>query len=648
MEKYYTTYKHESLVISHQPIIKPVKKKRENTLVRGVYDIETNNDIGKFIVGGLALWNGRDSIDTINNYNITFHNKPYLILYEIFKHNKEMGGHNVYEIAIHNLAFDIQSFIYNMLEIGDIKYSHPNSYGRQPTNTYSIVMNTRKQIFSLTLNYCGISIIFWDTLKLYPAKLSKLCEVYKLKNYKLEAGEETYNSNSFDDFVKNKVNVDYLVNDLLSVAELVDRNYYKYKTASANAWANMKYEICLNLGLRKKTDKIIKTIIEFWGNNKINDYCLPGYTGGFCYANPKHVNKTFKNVLHLDINSSYPNAMDKLELPLTHNTSKKIESDRYLIFVKGDFTLKEGSFPTIKHPNIMNDYVSHYKGRILLTDIEWKRIQKNYNIDKLKIIEVMNFPKCDRILSSFIQKNYAMKQNSTGFLREKAKLNLNSAYGKLAEHHDGQVYEAYINDKNMVTFKITEDSINLIDTEKSRCVIWAMFITAYAREKLYRCMDILGDDFLYTDTDSIFTTLDEETLRKRFNSIGEEIDDKNLGAWAIEGHSPLFKTLRAKCYLKTDENKEGLNTLSYVVAGYNGNDLVYGYNNTPIKDIPENMLNKIFNDFKIGRKVYDKETSLTTKYGIKMVKIKTEFEIKDKINIFEYLENMKVGDKIEN
>ena len=74
MEKYYTTYKHESLVISHQPIIKPVKKKRENTLVRGVYDIETNNDIGKFIVGGLALWNGRDSIDTINNYKITFHN----------------------------------------------------------------------------------------------------------------------------------------------------------------------------------------------------------------------------------------------------------------------------------------------------------------------------------------------------------------------------------------------------------------------------------------------------------------------------------------------------------------------------------------------------------------------------------------------
>ena len=82
MEKYYTTYPHKSITISYKPIIKPVKKKkRENTLVRGVYDIETNNEVGKFIVGGLALWNGRDEEDTKENYNISFHNKPYLIIY---------------------------------------------------------------------------------------------------------------------------------------------------------------------------------------------------------------------------------------------------------------------------------------------------------------------------------------------------------------------------------------------------------------------------------------------------------------------------------------------------------------------------------------------------------------------------------------
>ena len=277
----------------------------------------------------------------------------------------------------------------------------------------------------------------------------------------------------------------------------------------------------------------------------------------------------------------------------------------------------------------MNTYLDHYKGDILLTDIQYERLQKNYDIIGFEIIEVMNFPKCERILSSFVQKNYAMKQNTTGFLREKSKLNLNSSYGKLCEHHNGQYYEAYIEDK-VLKFKVSDTSVLLVDTEKSRCVIWGMFITAYAREKLYRCMDILGDNFIYTDTDSIFTDLPEEEVIKRFTSIGEEIHDKNLGAWAIEGHSPLFKCLRAKCYLKTDEDKEKVHRLNYVIAGYNGSDLVHGYQNARLQDIPASELRSIFDEFTVGTKVYDKETSVTGEYGIKQVKILSEFEIKAK------------------
>ena len=151
--------------------------------------------------------------------------------------------------------FDIQSLLYNIIERGDIKYKEPKGYNKQDYNTYSIVMNEKKQIYSLTINYCGINILFWDTLKLYPAPLSKLCETYQLKNYKLEAGEETYNSNNFKEFCDNKINVDYLINDLLSVAELVDRNYYKKKTASANAYDNLQKEICSNLGIQKRGDR---------------------------------------------------------------------------------------------------------------------------------------------------------------------------------------------------------------------------------------------------------------------------------------------------------------------------------------------------------------------------------------------------------
>ena len=404
-------------------------KKKKGGVVRGVYDIETNNVVGKFIVGGLALHNGNESEDTRDNYNITFHNKPYSIFSEIWKHSQMLGGYNKFEIAIHNLTFDIQSLIYNMLEEEKIVYKEPSDYGKQERNTYSIIMNDRQQMYSVTVNYCGINIIFWDTLKLYNASLLELCKVYQLKNSKLEAGEETYNHESFETFCADKISSDYLVNDLLSLAELIDRNYYKKKTASSNAWDNMQKEICSTLSLKKKGDNAIKSIIEFWGDNKLNENLLAGYSGGYCYANPKHCFHTIKNVIHLDINSSYPNAMDKLELPLAHYTSNKIEEKRYIIFCKGEFILKENSFPVIKHPSLMNCYLEKYKGDILLTDIEYERVQKNYDIYNFKILEVMNFPRCEKVLSSFVQKNYEIKQNSTGFLKAKAKLNLNSAYG---------------------------------------------------------------------------------------------------------------------------------------------------------------------------------------------------------------------------
>ena len=184
-----------------------------------------------------------------------------------------------------------------------------------------------------------------------------------------------------------------------------------------------------------------------------------------------------------------------------------------------------------------------------------------------------------------------------------------------------------------------------------------MYITAFAREKLFKCMEILGagtkeDYFLYTDTDSIFTNIDDVELKKRFEENNEEIDPKKLGAWAIEGFSPYFKAIRAKCYLKTDNhfNKDGkvddTYRLNYVIAGYNGKDIIHGLVNEEISKIPENTLLEIFDEFKIGKKVYDKETSVQCDFGIKQVKILEEYEINDKNNNIEFIKNLKGVDML--
>ena len=80
------------------------------------------------------------------------------------------------------------------------------------------------------------------------------------------------------------------------------------------------------------------------------------------------------------------------------------------------------------------------------------------------------------------------------------------------------------------------------------------FITAYAREKTIRTSQAIksysiekyGEDkYLYSDTDSIHTTLSIEELKEFC-----KIDDYKLGFWAHEGFATKGKFIRQKCYLE--------------------------------------------------------------------------------------------------
>ena len=82
----------------------------------------------------------------------------------------------------------------------------------------------------------------------------------------------------------------------------------------------------------------------------------------------------------------------------------------------------------------------------------------------------------------------------------------------------------------------------------------ATFITAYAREKTIRTSQAITDysikkydvdKYIYSDTDSISTTLSIDEV-KQFC----EIDDVELGKWAWENSFEKAKFIRQKCYLK--------------------------------------------------------------------------------------------------
>ena len=122
---------------------------------------------------------------------------------------------------------------------------------------------------------------------------------------------------------------------------------------------------------------------------------------------------------------------------------------------------------------------------------------------------------------------------------------LNALYGKFATSLDAQSKIPYLGEDDIVHYALT-------DPEKKKGVYLPMgcFITAYAREKTIRTsqkikeysLEKYGEDkYIYSDTDSIKTTLCEQEL-KQFC----EIDDIKLGAWKNEGVADKRKIYKAK------------------------------------------------------------------------------------------------------
>lgn len=109
-------------------------------------------------------------------------------------------------------------------------------------------------------------------------------------------------------------------------------------------------------------------------------------------------------------------------------------------------------------------------------------------------------------------------------------------------------------DDGIVRYRFSEK-----DTKKGVYLPMGCFITAYAREKTIRTSQKIKeysiekyceDKYIYSDTDSIKTTLSIEELEQFC-----DIDDVKLGAWKNEGIATRGKWVRQKCYLEEIDGK---------------------------------------------------------------------------------------------
>lgn len=350
-----------------------------------------------------------------------------------------------------------------------------------------------------------------------------------------------------------------------------------------------------------------------------------GFAGGFTHANARYVAEgketPLENVGSFDFTSSYPAVMLTEQFPMSK--SKLIghiddwnQFHQYLynycclfdVTLTNVFPKVDYDHPISKSKLIKSEGITEDNGRIVtaesltitMTEQDWFVFDDFYNyediqINKFRIYEKRFLPKpfYKAILELYKRKTVLKDVEGEEINYMISKNMLNAAYGMIVTDIVREVIEYdYENSEYVDPIKPDlEEAIEKYNTSKKRFLFypWGVWVTAYARRNLFSGILACGEDYIYSDTDSIkifnpdkhmdYINDYNNNLLKRIEAISAylEIDSteyapknkkgvsKPIGIWEYEGTYKRFKTLGAKRYLY--EKQDGKYVLT--VAGVN-------------------------------------------------------------------------------
>lgn len=353
--------------------------------------------------------------------------------------------------------------------------------------------------------------------------------------------------------------------------------------------------------LKFKDNKINRLKLETSDNYLL---ARQSFIGGFVHANYTKVNKKLYNVHSKDEASAYPWAIISEKYPM--ETPKE-----YIIKDKNDFIDKlnnyycifEIEFTNIKEKFKYDNYISKHKAtyidkyilnngrvrfahklRMVITEIDFEIINKTYKWEKISIGKFIYGKKdfLPKYLILAVLKYYNDKTKLKD-IPEKlpeymhSKNNINSLYGAMVtdiirdeiHYKDNEFYK---NSPNI------DEKIMLYDRKnKSLWYLWGLYVPAYNRRNVWQVILELGEDYVYTDTDSVKYINNHDNIFKKYNeNILSRIDlissihdipkklfmpktkqgkQKIIGIFADEGTYQIFKTLGAKRYIYVQDNE---------------------------------------------------------------------------------------------
>ena len=555
--------------------------------------------------------------------------------------DREITRHNATENKImfvwfHNIQYDFRIILYELFHNGftnivdSEQMTYIGNYRTEKENAFSIVGKNLSKYIGVNIYYRGWKILIRDTMSILNSSQNKILKEFGFE----EKIDVEWNKITLENLPEHMPLIEHRnIYDVQSLSKAIetfkDIFYTRFAgrgtTAASMSLDALRHYLCALNGIEKPNrDDKEDTFREYYPmlEGDIKDISAGCYHGGICTINKKYAGQVVEDLQAVDINSSYPYSMT---LPLPYGEGTEIRDfqkegySEYVVYI--EFKHKGIPFQRCHSENkaryllglepnettySRSQFPEKFEGYLCINSIDLATLKKHAKVKILEFKRGVTY-KTNTLLKDFIVPIYEQRKQSKGVVKLAIKLLLNSLYGKYAQDLSGVIFQ----------YDSVEDyeRIRAIDND-TYYKPFASAVTAYARMNWINTVYLLGDDFLYGDTDSIYYK-----NISRCNTILEEagvLDEDDLGRWKMEYiaiHKGKFlskKNYIIDCTYYDKDKKENVRKVKVTCVG-----LSHKYHN---------QVN--FDNFIIGSEEFNIEKMINI-YGGKAMR-PTKFKIKER------------------
>lgn len=476
-------------------------------------------------------------------------------------------------------------------------------------------VDNRRPLYATTVN--GIE--FRCSYLLSGYSLAKLGDELRTHKVKKMVGDLDYSLVRHSRTLLTKKEIGYCVNDvkvvLAYIEECLEDEGHIFSIPLTKTGYVRRYCRKLCLGGKSKTrtkeqwnyrDTIKRLTLEPSEYEQLKR-C---FQGGFTHANPFYSGTVMENVASYDFTSSYPTVMIAEEFPMGKSELiEELSKEQFSKYLESYCCMFDVEFFNIEATFLNDNYISSShcfdltgaqlnNGRVVraesllttITEVDFKIIEKMYKWEYMDVRNFRIYPK-DYLPTPFVKailELYKTKTELKGVEGKEveylvAKGMLNSCYG-MTVTDIGKDDVIYCNDMWDTRAVNLVKSMEDYNKNRGRFLFypWGVWITAYARRNLFTGILECGNDYIYSDTDSLKIVnadkhldyiqdynddicskleyaLDYHGIPYEFYSPkSKDGVEHPLGVWDYEGTYSRFKTLGAKRYLVEENGKHKL------------------------------------------------------------------------------------------